>query len=375
MSFSVFDVLLIVGITQGLVAAPTLIFAKEKHLSKTLLALAIVSFCLMFIKVLFNFTGLSSIPTFRYLPNAFELTTGPLFYLYLRALTEQNFQWRSELLIHFIPFFIAYAYALLIYSVTSSHVTIESQTDAAYAYFYYEFKELEDWSIVASILLYLILGTRRILTFQTQIKNSNADNSYPTLHWLRSILVACVILWLMLVFNMSVARFTDIRFENHANWIVYYVYVALFTYYLAFMSYRQKVPDLAKLYQPSNDAEIADADKSINPELIQEFETLMMDSKLYLEPTLNLQQVANKLGVSQPILSNAINSHFDKNFRELINAYRLEDIKKKLLNAENKASVLSLALESGFNSEASFYRIFKKDTGLSPTQYITEQRD
>ncbi|NVJ61116.1 MAG: AraC family transcriptional regulator [Gammaproteobacteria bacterium] len=45
---------------------------------------------------------------------------------------------------------------------------------------------------------------------------------------------------------------------------------------------------------------------------------------------------------------------------------------KELLiaNQDQNISILSQALECGFNSEASFYRIFKKHTGQSPTQYV-----
>ena len=93
-----------------------------------------------------------------------------------------------------------------------------------------------------------------------------------------------------------------------------------------------------------------------------------------MQPTLNAKYVAEILNVSQTYLSQAINSHFGKSFRELINDYRMEDVKAKLLSAENSASILSIALESGFNSEASFYRVFKNKFSVSPTVYIEQQR-
>lgn len=359
-----------VGITQGVVAAPTLFLSREKHLSKVFLGLAILSFCLMFLKVLFNFTGLANEASFRYLPNAFELTTGPLFYLYLRALTEKGFHWTPKLFIHFLPFLFAYGYALLVFSVAYSYPTVPLQDNAAYQLFYLQLKELEDWAIVLSILGYLLLGYRRFSIFKRDVKNSNADSAYPTLSWLRTILILCIILWVYLVFNMSLSRFTDIRFDNMMQWKVYYIYVAAVTYYLGFMSYRQQVPDLAQIYQQEAPSVIKNMPCAETEQLATTFRHAVENDKLYLEPKLNLRQVAQRLNVSQPALSQAINTYFDKSFRELINEYRIEDIKTKLVESENKASILSLALESGFNSEASFYRIFKKSTGLSPTQYI-----
>jgi len=94
-----------------------------------------------------------------------------------------------------------------------------------------------------------------------------------------------------------------------------------------------------------------------------------------LQPTLSAKDVATLLNISQTYLSQAINIHFGKSFRELINDYRIEDVKIKLLNVENNASILSIALESGFNSEASFYRVFKNKFNVSPTVYVKQQRN
>ena len=115
MTFSVFDVLLLIGITQGVVAVPLLLFSREKHLSNVFLALAILTFCLMFLKILLNYNGVASQMPYRYLPNAFEMATAPLFYFYLSALIEKGFRWRSRYLIHFIPLLAAQFYAFLIY--------------------------------------------------------------------------------------------------------------------------------------------------------------------------------------------------------------------------------------------------------------------
>ena len=97
---------------------------------------------------------------------------------------------------------------------------------------------------------------------------------------------------------------------------------------------------------------------------------LEMD-RIFLNPTINLQQVSNLLGVSQRNLSHIINNSFNKTFRDLINDHRISEVKLKLIDKDfEHMSILGIALECGFNSEASFYRIFKKKTGLSPKEFI-----
>ncbi|TQV89278.1 helix-turn-helix domain-containing protein [Aliikangiella coralliicola] len=372
MSFSFFDVLLMIGITQGLVAVPLLLFARDKRLSNVFLALAILSFCLLFFKILINFTGLARDVPFRYFPNAFELATAPLFYFYVVALTKKGFTWKWKFIKHFIPFIIAQFYAFFIYGSVYTYPTAVIQDEVAHQLYYKLFKEIEDWAIVVSILSYLYLGYRRFIAFQQQVRNSTADSAYPTLSWLRNILVLSIVLWLFLLSNMTLSRLTDLEMHTDLHWKVYFVYIASITYYLSFMAYRQQAPDLDQIYPSELKSANKKASCAETEKLANSFRHLLEQQKIYLEPTLNIRQVAERLDVSQSNFSQVVNTHFDKSFRELINEYRIEDVKEKLLDRQSKVSILSLALESGFNSEASFYRVFKNKTGVSPKEFINQ---
>jgi len=101
----------------------------------------------------------------------------------------------------------------------------------------------------------------------------------------------------------------------------------------------------------------------------------MISDKLYLEEDITLAKVAEQLGTSANILSQVINGTLDKNFNELVNEYRLEEVKKRLLDPEqDNMKILALAFESGFRSKASFNRIFKQDTGLTPVEFRKKYR-
>jgi AraC-like DNA-binding protein len=80
--------------------------------------------------------------------------------------------------------------------------------------------------------------------------------------------------------------------------------------------------------------------------------------------------MAEDLNISRQKLSLAINSNQQKNFYKLINEYRVEEVKEKLLDSDYKHfSILGIGLECGFNSKSSFNRIFKLETGLTPTEF------
>jgi AraC-like DNA-binding protein len=54
-----------------------------------------------------------------------------------------------------------------------------------------------------------------------------------------------------------------------------------------------------------------------------------------------------------------------------VNSYRVEEVKKRLGNLKYEhLSLTGIAFDCGFNSEASFYRIFRQQTGYSPKSYL-----
>jgi AraC-like DNA-binding protein len=80
--------------------------------------------------------------------------------------------------------------------------------------------------------------------------------------------------------------------------------------------------------------------------------------------------MAEDLNMSRHKLSHVINIGLQKNFYKLINEFRIEEVKDMLVNPKFKHyTVLGIGLECGFNSKTSFNRIFKEETGFTPTEY------
>ncbi|MFZ2286817.1 MAG: helix-turn-helix transcriptional regulator [Bacteroidales bacterium] len=96
----------------------------------------------------------------------------------------------------------------------------------------------------------------------------------------------------------------------------------------------------------------------------------MRSSRPYLNPELTLSQLAGELGISSHILSQVMNEKLGINFFDLINDYRVESFKEKIVDPKYvNFSLPGIALECGFNSKSAFNRIFKLKTGLTPSQY------
>jgi AraC-like DNA-binding protein len=95
--------------------------------------------------------------------------------------------------------------------------------------------------------------------------------------------------------------------------------------------------------------------------------------KPYLNSRLTLERFAGLMELSPRQVSTAINRGFEQNFHEYINSFRVEEAKRLLRDdACQSYSILEIAQQSGFNSKATFNRIFKTVTGATPTAYRQE---
>lgn len=100
----------------------------------------------------------------------------------------------------------------------------------------------------------------------------------------------------------------------------------------------------------------------------------MEQDQLYLNPELNLALVAQHTGLPTKTISAVLNQHLQKSFNEFVNEYRVAAFKQKIAESrQEQYTIMSLALESGFNSLPTFQRAFRNNTGMSPREYMNNQ--
>ena len=120
-------------------------------------------------------------------------------------------------------------------------------------------------------------------------------------------------------------------------------------------------------FTPEPEAEDTTEDIVVLAERIHKF---IQSEKCYLNPRLTLERFAALLHISPRHVSLAINRCFEQNFQEYINGFRVEEAKRLLRdNVDHEKTILDIAQESGFNSKATFNRIFKLSTGVTPSAY------
>lgn len=134
-------------------------------------------------------------------------------------------------------------------------------------------------------------------------------------------------------------------------------------------NYRMLVRKNQQLAQ--EEIKIKEEKEPVNDDLLKGIIDLIENQKIYLNPETKLATLADKLNSNTSYVSEVINKHYQKNFSNLINEYRIKQVLMKIENEDiKKYTIESLGKEVGFKSKTSFYSAFKLYTGLTPSYYI-----
>ncbi|WP_299365860.1 AraC family transcriptional regulator [Winogradskyella sp.] len=107
---------------------------------------------------------------------------------------------------------------------------------------------------------------------------------------------------------------------------------------------------------------------------LRKIEKAMREEKLFLIKNLTLKTFSGLVGIQSRHVSQVINHDLGLSFSEYVLKYRLEEVKKNLLNPDNNnLTIHGIAQNSGFTSNSRFNYLFKKETGLTPTQFRNQK--
>ncbi|MEO1009670.1 MAG: helix-turn-helix domain-containing protein [Bacteroidota bacterium] len=199
------------------------------------------------------------------------------------------------------------------------------------------------------------------------------DQNLVYLKKVMAIKLLCLIFWALafLVGGMGYFFGWDTNRMTHTIIDVSWAIFSLNVFVLGYFSISQpeifKVADREEPPEPSSSS----MDSQELKEICGTLEKCMKEDRLYLDPQLSLPDLSGKLGFGVHVISRAINEGFQKNFRDFVNSYRIEEfiVRAKDENYKNQ-TFLGIALDVGFNSKSSFNRSFRKYTGQTPREYF-----
>jgi AraC-like DNA-binding protein len=113
------------------------------------------------------------------------------------------------------------------------------------------------------------------------------------------------------------------------------------------------------------------SDATIEPALLRRLEQLMTVERIYRREGLTIKLLSVELGVPEYRLRQLINEALGyRNFNAFLNHYRIGEAKAALVDPEQvEVPVLTIAMDTGFQSIGPFNRAFKAATNLTPTEF------
>ncbi|TGK82550.1 AraC family transcriptional regulator [Leptospira noumeaensis] len=95
---------------------------------------------------------------------------------------------------------------------------------------------------------------------------------------------------------------------------------------------------------------------------------LMEEKKIYRDENISLEKLAKEMDLSEHQLSEYLNLHQKKNFFQFVNHYRIRET-KELFSLHPERNILTIAFDVGFPSKSTFYDAFKREVGISPSEF------
>ncbi len=285
------------------------------------------------------------------------LLKGPLLYCYVSAITTPNYRFELIEFIHLIPIVI-YFFALAMTSHSAE--TVYSHSDKLTRSL-----SLYEWHSVKIIpLIYALMAAHKVHQYRKHYRNYSSNLSSSAL-WLDILVWGVLFNWgwslgtHVLGFYLG-APFAD-KFGILDNYITSGLISALLVYSLVHIN-----------KQLSINLDLRDSLPEVNTEkrIVEKIINCMEVEKLFLNPRLNIERMAEHINVPYREVSALINKHFHVNFNEYINLYRINEAKRLLSDAQLlNIPINEIYAQAGFNSKSAFHRFFSRLVGVSPTEF------
>lgn len=367
MNLSFVQGLVLAGIIQGVVFSGIVFFSKKyKERCLKFLGALILTFTYSNIQYLLPEIGaisLGGMYIYLFLPVA--LLAPPLLYAYVRTYLLPHKELSMGEKAWFAPFII-FLILTLIFRI--ARIT-GYENDSFYSFFNLALNLQE----LLGLVLMIVLSSICFYKVNTFLKSNNLKRSSTikqNLGWLKITLVLLFITTLLwgyaAISNIFFAGFNPVLFYGlwlGMSFLIYWLgYVGV--YKLGILKERQQIHSYRQKNKTNKGGEVAK-----NPKLAM-LHHLMVHERIFLNPNISLNAVAERLDLSPSHLSHVLNNELQTNFTNYINQYRVTEAKLLLKNPTfSKYTITAIGLESGFNSKSAFYRVFRELTGKTPAAF------
>ncbi|NLZ19581.1 MAG: helix-turn-helix transcriptional regulator [Bacteroidales bacterium] len=293
-------------------------------------------------------------PPVRALYYICNLAVYPLFWIYVRVLTEPELP-RKRVLWVLAPSALAAVVLAVVLACGASPERLDLPVRLVF---------------LAEMIPVCVSAARRLTAFDRKVQNFYVDTEHKSLRDLRSLFFLLIPVSVLSALGSAVGRafFTDslriifpsLLFSALLFGIFYVGYLLEYT--------------AAEMAAGTAPAPAADAvDERAQQALLERVRELVESQKMYLTPGLKITDVAEALDTNRTYISSCINRQTGMSFSDYINGFRVRHAKELMREKDPRLSVTQIGIRSGFSGDTTFFRNFKKATGQTPSEWISSQ--
>ncbi len=365
-SSTLLTILLLLGTLQGVITVVVLYRLRVNRNANRRLAWIILLISLACLNLyLLNAVTASSLLLDliqAIVPLVVIMPVGPLIYFYIRALLypEDTLSKKDKRHFYTVIFDVMPHMVFLVLIVGGFFGLISGSVLDTFSYWVDDYNTYVDIPRWVSLVVYLWFSYQLWQKQPKQQQESSHGN------WIKRFLMGFTIfagIWALHLIPYTIPS-VSAYLLSYVGWYPVYIPLVILVYWLGINGYIIGYKTISK----SSSSTLISSEEVTKT--VTALEELMHEKQWYLNPTLKLQDVVQHTGIPQKTISSVLNQHLGKSFNEYVNTYRVTEFKKRILDpATANLTITGIAYDCGFNSQATFQRVFKKMTQQSPKEF------
>lgn len=364
--------IMLLGVAQNLFLSFVLFIKSKENTSLLYFAILILCGSLVFLDTYLCYTGIIKyVLEWNDSSEVLVLLIGPMLYFSIYGFLKRKSVSLSIGWWHFVlPIF--YLISQIPFYTAPISVKLNAYLGAYYRnmgtapvpdtfnYSYHHIKDVFDWLILLSLLLYTLLSLK--LVRDERIRNAIRKKTHKSSKYIFT-RNSAIILCLFFILLFIVFYLYDDDGGDH--------YIAIFQTLVAFAN-TYLIISKSKFFEKSWAADKYETLGSSQHELVfNDIDTFVIDNEYFIKKEASLKDLATQLKIHPNQISKSINSDFGSNFNHYINSKRINLAKKRLIDPLfSHLTIEAIGETVGFKSKSAFYNAFKKITGISPSKFV-----
>lgn len=298
------------------------------------------------------------------------MALGPMIYFYLLSASESGYHCKSISKRHFVPVIVdlfpkmvelLFLTGLLPVAWIVNRASLIHFTDA-----YNQYADLPRW---LSLAYYVYLCSRYINYRKANLEVGLIET--PIDKWSLSfirILRLLVLIWLLYLIPYLLPS-TSAVLQQSLGWFPVYIPLATLIYWIGITGYRTALTTAG-----DTKSKITATTPGYTTKMMEQAASVLTErmktDQLFLDPGLDLSQLARQTELPAKLISATVNQHLNSSFSQFVNEFRVKEFQLRVtLSEADNLTLAGLAESCGFSSQSTFQRVFKQIAGVTPAGY------